>query len=392
MPSRFLAVAFCLTSCLVFAGPIQAETFADVVGEVGPQPESRVERFPFEITQADTSLGLSAEVDLTEGTWALRVLNSKGGTLTSMGCSGQLRMSDHRLGFFGEAGEGTVEITTSNAVGTWHVAVSDAPPPAPQAPGPHAFVSSLLMVLVGVASVVWWRVRSRSRWRWFAAGAGIWTVGVALKFLCAYFFYKPVLAMLKESLTHVGYLITGSIYGGLFTGVFEIGVTLCAGLIWRSMAREPKRAVAVGVGAGGFEAAVVGLVSLVWTLVMLSRAQGSEQFTAQMGHMASTTAVFWLVGPVERVITILCHTSSRALVLLSVARRRWAFFWYGFGIMTVIDAIAEAVRLSEALGRYSVWWIEAAIAPFAAASLVAIVWCLRHWPRQTPPGPEQAGV
>ena len=79
-------------------------------------------------------------------------------------------------------------------------------------------------------------------------------------------------------------------------------------------------------------------------------------------------------------------------MLLSVARRRWAFFWYGFGIMTVIDAIAEAVRLSEALGRYSVWWIEAAIAPFAAASLVAIVWCLRHWPRQTPPGPEQAGV
>ena len=106
----------------------------------------------------------------------------------------------------------------------------------------------------------------------------------------------------------------------------------------------------------------------------------------------ATGAVWWLAGPVERVIAILCHTSSRALVLLSVARRRWAFFWYGFGIMTAIDAVGGAAHLSGALGRFSVWWLEAAIAPFAALSILVIAWCLRHWPPQTPPGPEQAGV
>jgi hypothetical protein len=108
--------------------------------------------------------------------------------------------------------------------------------------------------------------------------------------------------------------------------------------------------------------------------------------------MAAASALVWLAGPVERVIAILCHTSSRALVLLSVARRRWAFFWYGFAIMTGIDAIAGAAHLSGALGRFSVWWIEAAIAPFALASLPILAWCLRHWPEEAQAGMEQLGA
>jgi hypothetical protein len=76
-------------------------------------------------------------------------------------------------------------------------------------------------------------------------------------------------------------------------------------------------------------------------------------------------------------------------VLLSVARRRWSFFWYGFAIMTAIDGIAGVAYLTGLLGQISTWWIELAIAPFALASLPIIWWCLRHWPEQTPPAPEQ---
>ena len=358
------ATAVCLAACLLIIPSARAEMLLDVSGELGPEPESKVEQFPFQVLEPKTRLGLSAEVDVSEGTWKLRILDPAGETITSMSCGAWLRLQNQPQGTIREAGEATLEVSTENAVGTWHVTLSDLPAPKGFA---LLFLPGPLMVMVGLAFVLGWKVRSRTQWRWFLAGAGIWTVGVAPKFLWAFLLHKPILEGLKASMPHPGYVATGGIYIGLLTGIFEIGVTLFACLIWKAMARDPKRAVAVGVGAGAFEAILVGLVVL----------------------LATATPVASLIPPVERVIAILCHTSSRTLVLLSVARRRWSFFWYGFAIMTAIDAIAGGAILSGAAGRISMWWIELAIAPFALASLPIIAWCLRHWPQQTPPPPEQ---
>lgn len=46
-------------------------------------------------------------------------------------------------------------------------------------------LSGGLMMLAALAAVVWWQHRSKVQLRWFWAGAGIWTVGVALKFAVA---------------------------------------------------------------------------------------------------------------------------------------------------------------------------------------------------------------
>ena len=386
MRAILTAVAICLASCFLIIPSARAETLLDVSGEVGPQPESKVETFPFEVPQAKTRLGLSAEVDLSEGTWKLRILDPAGEAISWMSCGGSLRLQNQPQPIIAEAGEATLEVSTENAVGTWHVTLSDLPAPKGFA---LLFLPGPLMVMVGLAFVLGWKARPRTQWRWFLAGAGIWTVGVALKFFFAFLLNKPILEGLKASMPHAGYVAAGSIYIGLLTGIFEIGVTLFACLIWKAMAREPKRAVAVGVGAGAFEAILVGLASLVGTLVMLAGVQGTETIAAQMSHLTAVIPVFWLVGPVERVIAILCHTSSRALVLLGVARRRWSFFWYGFAIMTAIDGIAGVAYLTGLLGQISTWWIELAIAPFALASLLIIWWCLRHWPEQTPPAPKQ---
>lgn len=248
-------------------------------------------------------------------------------------------------------------------------------------------LSGSLMILVGVAFVFGWKAWSHTQWRWFLAGAAIWTGGVALKFLCAYFLNEPTLDALKASLPHVAYVVAGSVSMGLYTGVFEIGITLLACLVWKSMSREPNRAVAVGIGAGGFEAVLLGVVPLAVVLAAVTGIQGSERWVAEAGRFAAATPILWLVGPVERALTILCHTSSRALVLLSVAKRRWSFFWYGFGIMTAIDTIPGVPYLTGTLGQFSVWWLELAVVPFALGSLPIIAWCLRRWPDQATPPP-----
>jgi hypothetical protein len=49
---------------------------------------------------------------------------------------------------------------------------------------------------------------------------------------------------------------------------------------------------------------------------------GAEGISEQLGKAIVLTPLFWLVGPVERVIAILCHASSRALILLGTARQR----------------------------------------------------------------------
>ena len=95
-------------------------------------------------------------------------------------------------------------------------------------------------------------------------------------------------------------LIVGSIYVGLLTGVFEIGITLVAALIWKQMARDAARGVAVGVGAGAFEALLLGIAAVAAALTALSNP--SSDVAAAMGgaaSMASMTPLFWMVGTVE---------------------------------------------------------------------------------------------
>jgi len=240
-----------------------------------------------------------------------------------------------------------------------------------------------LMIAVGLAFVVGWKARSRTPLRWFWAGAGIWAIGVVLKFGYALLLTEPVLSGLDALLPQRAYLAIGAIYIGLQTGVFEIGVTLAAALKWPSLARTARRAVAVGIGAGAFEAVLLGASAFIAMLIASSNLPGSQEARAAIASSAANAPLAWLVGPVERVIAILAHTASRTLVLLGVTRRRWCFFWYGFLLLTVVDAIAGFAHLSGALSQVSVWWIEVAIAPFAVASVPIVGWCMKQWPERT---------
>src|SRR5690242_8354492 len=105
-------------------------------------------------------------------------------------------------------------------------------------------VSGSLMMIVAVAGTIWWKFRSHIPWRWFWAGAAIWTVGVALKFAVAKEL-NPII--IEQGVPPKAGLTVGVFYCGVMTGIFEIGITLAAALIWRRLAANPARAVAVGL-------------------------------------------------------------------------------------------------------------------------------------------------
>ena len=244
-------------------------------------------------------------------------------------------------------------------------------------------VSVFLMIAIAMGAPLGWKLKTGVQWRWLWLGAGLWALGVALKTIAALLLNEPLLGALKESLPYAGYVAAGSVYIGLLTGIFEIVLVFAATLIWRQMARDGSRAAAVGIGAGSFEALLIGMATFVSVLVALSALPGTDSVRQLLMRSAGTTSLIWLVGPVERCIAICCHVASRTLVLYAATARRWSYFWYGFLLLSAVDTIAGVTVLTKAQEHVSSWWIEAALLPFAAVSVTALIWCLRHWPKES---------
>ncbi|NQT17307.1 MAG: YhfC family intramembrane metalloprotease, partial [Planctomycetes bacterium] len=330
-----------------------AQMLLDESGEFGPEPSSETRQFAVEVPETAGALVMGTTVKLTQGKVTVRVTDPEGKRRSAHSTTGSMRIGGQRLSTSGRSGIYHVDVVPEEAVGTWAVHVST---------GAESWLVALLvvpgigMVVVAVGAVLWCRRWSGAKWRWFWVGAAVWTVGVALKFACAIPLNKPILEGIEALVPHDAYLALGSIYIGLLTGVFEIGVTLVAALIWKKMAQDAARGVAVGVGAGAFEAVLLGILTLLGVVAALVMGgQMRDQMVTAVAPAAQTTPLLWFVAPVERVIAILCHTSSRALVLLGVARGRWFWpFLGGFLIMTGIDAVAGYVHLAGLLGEISV--------------------------------------
>ena len=235
------------------------------------------------------------------------------------------------------------------------------------------------MMFVAIASVVYWRRRTSLPYRWFWLGAGLWAVAVAIKVAIAILTNPTVFAYLGGILSYPTFVAIGGLYGGLQSSLCEIGLTWLAVLIWRNLGRDADRAIGIGLGAGAFEAFALGLAAALAVSTTLAGVEKTEAVRQQIDGVAAVNPLFWLIGTAERIIAILCHASSRALVILgAVHHLPWMIFW-GFFIFTAIDGIATAVHISGRLGTFSMWWIELALLPAAIVSIPILHWCYRHW-------------
>ena len=244
------------------ASHARGDALLDRKGEFGPEPRSETQQIAFEVPEDTRQLSLDTTVRLKQGKASVQVVSPKGTKLFDVGTGGWMTLSRSQVRTAGEAGTFHVVLVPDKAVGTWTVTVDAAGPPDLRSV--HLMLGSAIgMILVGGAAVGAWRFLSGVPWRWFWIGAAVWTVGVALKFAWAIALNKPILGALRTGLSHGLYLRLGSVYIGILTGVFEIGVTLIAALIWRGIARSSARGVAVGVGAGAFEAALFGIAASV---------------------------------------------------------------------------------------------------------------------------------
>jgi hypothetical protein len=239
--------------------------------------------------------------------------------------------------------------------------------------------SGVGMILVAVGAAWYWRRVSGAPARWFWIGAGLWTVAVLAKAIIALVSNAVVIGFLKSRLSHVPYVAAGGLFIGIESSVCEIGLTLLAAMRWRQLGHDAGRAIAVGVGAGAFEALLLGLATTAAGVALLVGAPGTEAGVEQLQKVAATTPLFWLAGLVERVTAIICHASCRALVLLGLRDENKGMIALGFLIFTLLDAAAGAAQLSGLMASISLWWFELAFSVFALVSLPLLRWMFLNY-------------
>jgi uncharacterized membrane protein YhfC len=379
MPSSFRPVVLIGLLVLLPTSPLRAENYVAVL-RYSPTPATHEQVQRFVVPTEVHRIAYAHAAQLRGGLVRFELIDPRGKTIYAQSASvftaGPNVLRDVTPGRY------ELRIVATNAVGRWQTSVAPVPPTLFFK---FQLAGSMGMILVAIAAVIVARRRFGASWRWLGVGATVWAVGVALKMIVA--IGVAVIPMSTEALLPRGiYLAAGSVYMGVMTGVFEVGVTAVAALIWRKWTIDASRAAAIGFGAGAIEALLLGLGQVaISALVVFNPTQVPDGVTGGMALLLAATPVAWLIGPTERVIAIACHAGSRMGALFAVARGRWLPFWVGFSILTLVDAAVGAAHVSQRLGMFSMWWIELAILPFALIAAAVIGLCMRRWPRATEP-------
>ena len=229
------------------------------------------------------------------------------------------------------------------------------------------YLSGALMVLVGLITASLAKRVWEIQLKWLGCGALLWATAVGVKFLLAALLNRPVLLTLKGHLTYPLFLVAGASYIGLLTGLTEVLITLAAGLRWRQMTDDARRAIGIGLGAGAMEAICLGVVAPL--------------LAGDMSGQGAGTSIAVLTPAIERLLCIPSHAAVRAMTLYAVMTARWSWFWGAFAMFTAIDGTAGFYHLHH---RSTMGYLvaELSLITFMVMSLFLLRYLWKHWSSQ----------
>lgn len=260
---------------------------------------------------------------------------------------------------------------------------------------PLVLVPGLGMALVAAAFTVY-ALRRGGTWKYLALGALAWLATVAVKFAVAIplnpLVFKALGVSENSALASPGNLLA-YLYIGLLTGFTEV---LLAWLLLRytRLGRTTfANALAFGVGAGAFEAFVLGVLNLMGSAVVLAAPQVlPAEATASIALAGDP--LYGLAPIVERGATIFCHILARTLLFYAVSRRQARWLWGSFAFLSLLDAVAGFAQFWGLTSPARIWAIEGLIVLFGAAAAWGTHWVRANYPAveltPTPGGEEPA--
>ncbi len=240
-------------------------------------------------------------------------------------------------------------------------------------------LSGIGMMLVGLMPILWWRYRTLVPWRDFWYGAGIWAVAISIKLLMDVTITPLMVRWLGGIYTGIGIAILMGAYVGLRTGFLESGLTYIFAIKKKLKGYDFQQAVAFGLGFGGSEAFLLGIISFLNIAVLLAFPPIIDLLPAAdraaLLTQLTLPSILIMAPIIERAFTIMLHVFCTVLVIQAVKTRRTEYFMLSLVYKTLADGMLPLLTMtfdrSTVAGVYS---IEAFVVALGAISLGGLIW------------------
>jgi uncharacterized membrane protein YhfC len=249
---------------------------------------------------------------------------------------------------------------------------------------PFLLLSGIGMMLVAVIAFLYWR--KKAALKFFAYGAIIWVLAIAVKIAMDLTITGYIQYALMNAYTLVTYLIIMGFYVGIRTGLFESGFTYITVLKTKLKKMSFNEAMAFGIGFGGIEAFLLGFFSFINILALiispdLISTLPADQQEYILGQLNMSTLIIF-APIIERTATMLIHIFAALLVVYSVKQKKFVYFIASFLYKTVVDGMVPLLAFYIGTTMLDVYLIEIPIVILGLIGYLGIVWIKKKYPKR----------
>jgi uncharacterized membrane protein YhfC len=236
----------------------------------------------------------------------------------------------------------------------------------------------MISLIIPIAFFLYFRKKQQFAWK------PLW-IGAAVFILFSQVLEKLLhIAMIDQSGTALKWTDHPAafvLYGALAAGVFEELGRYVGFRFWLKGRHEYKDGLSFGLGHGGIEAILIGVIGAIYTLVLmqlirsgtfdetLGAALSAEQANALKEHVMNTPFAFYVLGGLERAFALIFHITMSLLVLLGVRTNQFRYVLYAIAIHALLDVTPAMFQVGI---LKNIWTVEGVLVLFAVASL--FVW------------------
>lgn len=244
---------------------------------------------------------------------------------------------------------------------------------------PFLLLAHIGMVLVGLVAVLWWKIKKKVKWKYFCFGSLLWVIAIILKSIMDFSISTPILQGLSVYGT-VSMLVGMGLYVGLRTGFFESGLSYLA--IKKTKFRKMKlnEALAFGIGFGSIEAIVVGGLTLISIVALISDPSLVEALTPEQQVALNLPTIVVAAPILERIFVLAVHVFSSLLVIYAVMKRKINYLLFSILFKTILDGMVPALRYFFDLNTVSgIYMAEVPVVVIGVLSLYGIRWIVKKF-------------
>lgn len=233
-------------------------------------------------------------------------------------------------------------------------------------------INFLGMTLLPIIAAIYLSRKFKLSWKLFLAGG--------LTFIASQILHIPLVLALTSTMLSWG-IIPYAIVLGLLAGIFEETARYILFKFIRKDSKTWNEGVFIGLGHGGTEAIIFGILAAVGFFTMLAYrsmdlstipsipADQLELAKQQVAAYWSTPVYMTLLGAVERIFAICLHISLSVMVLYSIVNKKPVWFWIALLWHAIVDAVTVYL-----IQQISMLALEGIIGIFAIISLGIVFW------------------